>query len=349
MPSLVMDPTWGALEEALAPQRRRMVMDLLAGKRGIDPGTVPVYGELGPEQPLNLDQPPATPGPDPSAGPAGPPPPPPGASPAAGAPDAPSPERVRRPLTIYETPYGPELRKAEALAEKQGKNYFGAKYGTAWKEVNRFTHLSEDWIRRSEGFESAADAKRANERTSENQLLRESVRNMDAEEARIRQERIQRVLAGKKRYARGTPLDRGEAGVWQPVTDNETGEVSWEEADIPMKTAPPKDPQVYPLGASGGVYFDLRTGRLTRIDSARTPEAKIPAAAFSAIVERVMKSVDTRDPNAMARAVVEIRRLRSLFEGANPSEPPASAPMPPPARGAAMFKRDQNGQLRRVR
>lgn len=382
MADMVMDPTWGALEDAMAPQRRETLARLLAGQRGIDPGSMPITGETGetgwspggPRQPgaagaeltparsvevvekaLTVTKPRRGPMSvyDTPYGPA-----------LRQADEAVKKdfwgmgdaekrfdrdlltgmaesyaERADRmqqsgagatPATIYETPYGEQIREAEARVKSAG--YY--QRGKRRADLARLSRLAENHLRRSEGLDELWNASDAADRRSQDALAEKVLESGDQEQASIRKERIANLLAQRHRFTRGPVVDRDEDGAFQEVLDNETGESKWEKIPVPPAKKKATAPAVHGLGAGGGVYFDAQ-GRPERIEPFRADRAAAPPkasdAVLRAVTEKMLEGVGPEDPEALARALT---LLRNNFPGSVPGEATAGGPTPEEAAAA---------------
>ena len=326
--------TWGALEEALSPQRQEILANLLAKKRGIDPAMTSITGPVE-ERPLVLREPEAAPD-APTAAPT--------AAAAAASPGA-APAR-RAPMTVYDTPYGEDLRKAD----REVRNAFwGYQQANTRQDRDRLTRLAEAYIARSEGRDENAERMTAAERATENSLTKSVLDASAADAAQRARERI--AALSRKKFSKGTPIDRGEDGVFVPVMNEDTGELSVETLDVPKKRITPPAPAVHGLGAGGGVYFDAQ-GRPRVIPPVREPkERAAPKAVPDGVVSEIVKGylsqpIDPLDPNgpklgsdpAAVRKVVLMLRENGILPA--PGEPPSQAPSgaqgPSPDEAAAL-------------
>lgn len=151
MAEYAMHPTWGALDDALAPSRQEMLARLLAGKRGIDPGSVSITG-ASEERPWS----PAAPA---SPAPAAPP-----VAPAAAAAVAPAQfaqavaaaGKQSRIPTVYDTPYGEELKAADSAVKRA---FWGEDQRTARHDQDVLTRLAEGYLSRKEQLDRAGAGK----------------------------------------------------------------------------------------------------------------------------------------------------------------------------------------------
>ena len=138
MADMVMDPTWGALEDAMAPQRRETLARLLAGQRGIDPGSMPITGETG-----ETGWSPGGPRQEAAAGAELTP-----ARSVAVVEKALAVTKPRRgPMSVYDTPYGAALRQADEAVKK---DFWGM--GDAEKRFDRdlLTGMAESYAERAD-------------------------------------------------------------------------------------------------------------------------------------------------------------------------------------------------------
>ena len=328
---MAMDPTWGALEDAQHPRKLDLLRRLLAGENAVDPAMKTIWGEEPKPQPIYPDRP---------AEPQKP-----------GAPkvdltpllEEQARERKKAP-TIYDTPYADRIRFLEAKARDAvwTRSKDAARY-----DLNRMQDLAERWISRTEGKEQG-----------ENELAGKVLEASESDAVASRKERVQRILADMSRYKRGQTLDRGEEGVWQETLDQATGDSKWSEAPIPRK---PAERKVHSIGPRGSFYLDA-SGKPTLIrppggggggegaPASAPAQQRVPAAVASAVTQAIFENLDPDDPEALARAVVQLRSLGIMPGGEGA---PAGAPAPGGAgaagSGARVFKRGPNGQLVKVK
>lgn len=409
--ALVMDPTWGALEDAQDPQRRAALARLLAGQRGIDPGSTPIGGLPNEEVPWKLRPvgsavPEAVTAPPAPEDPGGAPPRAKMMADILGAARAGGRPAAAKPPTVYDTPYGAELRAADEEVKKAFNGYdqratrynqgrlsrladsyvtrkiamkesgattepmsiYDTPYGEqiraseeklkkargyqvkpALEDRDHFTRLAERHIAQTEGLEDHWDSVGAKERASENELLAAVLGGSDKDQEGIRKERMTRMLAKSKRYSRGTPMDRGEDGVWQEIADNETGDSTWEKTSVPAKR---RTPTIHSIGAGGSVFLgeDGKPQRIPRVTAPPSPsgspaggeapakQPRITDVILKAVMEKVMSEVDPSDPDAIGRALALVRK--SL-----PGVIPGGEPGPDPAAAAAMTHQQPSGPV----
>ena len=341
-----MDPTWGALEEALAPQRQNILRSLLAGKRGIDPATTSITGDA-PEGTWALREAAK------SATPEAPAPPPPAAAP------APEPAMKRVPLSVYDTVYADKIRAAEKSVKDA---FWGYQHKNAREDLDRWLGMAERDIARAEGRETFDATQSRYDQRAENALAR-SVLDASSEDAAQRaKERI--AALSRKKFSKGTPIDRGEEGVFVPVMNEDTGEFSVESLPVPAKRSAPA---VHGLGSGGGVYFDAQ-GRPRVIAPAREPRApkepkenEVPAAVLSSIAKEFLSQpIDPNDPGGprmvsdpdALRKLVLLLRQNGLLPGAaagpGPSAEDAAAMTHAPARSPQTVSGRVGGPARQM-
>jgi hypothetical protein len=326
---MAMDPTWGALEDAQHPRKLDLLRRLLAGENAVDPAQTTIWGETPKPQPIYPNRPA-----EPQA---------PGAAKVDLTPILEQQAAARKKApTIYDTPYADRIRFLEAKARDAvwTRSKDAARY-----DLNRMQDLAERWISRSEGREQG-----------ESDLAGKVLSASEGDAVSARKERVQRILADMSRYKKGETLDRGEAGVWQETFDQATGQSEWDKAPVPPK---PAERKVHSIGPRGNFYLDA-SGKPTVIrppnegggagpaPAGSPPQQRVPAAVASAVTKSIFENLDPDDPDAIARAMVQLRSLGIMpgGEGAPDGAPAGSAGAGGQTR---VFRRGPNGQLERVK